>query len=74
MIDCLTIVSVDNLAIRSEQSDADPTAMLLLAELANANLEERKDELAALMGDLVMFGMCMRGPNGRIPPEQIRNV
>lgn len=64
-VNCLTVVSVDNLAIRSEQADADPAAMLYLAELANASMEARRDELAAMFGDLVMFGMCMSGPNGR---------
>lgn len=73
-VNCLTVVSVDNLAIRSDRADADQAAMLYLAELANASMEARRDELAAMFGDLVMFGMCMSGPNGRIPPELFVNA
>lgn len=59
-VNCLTVVSVDNLAIRSDRADADQAAMLYLAELANASMEARRDELAAMFGD-VPQGAALQG-------------
>lgn len=57
----LTIVDVDNLTLSSETPGNDPAIMLYVAGLMNADAEERKEELAAKLLDLVLYGSCTIG-------------
>ena len=71
MTECLTIVSLDNVRLSSDKLDANPSEMLGLAEVVNAEMDARKDELAAMISDLVMFGQCASLNGKRIPPREV---
>ena len=52
----LTVVALDDFALRSEEADANPTAMLALATLLQVEMQAREKERARFMTDLMTFG------------------
>ena len=70
MTDCFTIVSLDNIKLSSEKPDADPKTMLALASVVGAEVEAHKDELDAMLLDLMCYGQCASLNGKRISPDE----